>query len=73
MLFNVFLLILYRLKKWLCFKIAHFLTLEGFFRKADIMGRDDHILGRVAIQCLLHPLTFILHILYRVEYLFIFV
>lgn len=73
MLFNVFLFCLPWLKKLLRLKIAHFLALEGFLREADIMGWDDHILGRVAIQCLLHLLTLSLHILNRVEDLFIFV
>lgn len=73
MLFNVFSLLLYWLKKGLCLQIAYLLALEGFLREANVMGRDDYIFGRIAIQYLLHLLPFSLHILNRIENLFILI
>ena len=73
MLFNVFLFLLNWLKEWLYLKIAYLFVMEGFLRKTDIVGWDDHILCRVAVQDLLHFLPFSLHIFNRIEDLLILV
>lgn len=73
MLFNILSFLPYRLKKGLCLQIPHLFALEGFLMEADVVGWDDHILGRVAIQYLLHLCPFILHIFNRIENLFILI